>query len=362
MWGSMNMKVAMTFESPNKIGMTREEYRKIVQELKKRNIESKIVKIINVTTQWVKGKLRKVVLVAVILANGLFATQAFACDEYTIQAGDSWGKLSSRTGFTVAYLKQINGKETDFLKAGETVVLPSMEEYLADMPEHGTIDTSILIKKPPVSKGNSQQDAGKNENHQKPSAAEQVHIVQKGDSLWKIARSYHTTVEKIMKDNGFTSAALKPGQKIIMHDPGQTNQPEKNPPAGSSNTEQGTGEKPAIDNEQAYSVKKGDNLWKIARAHQTTVEKIMKDNQLTSTKLKINQKLVIKHESFKTATAKITDIGDPTTVYLTKEDGKELILQIPYGKEWEFQLLRGKKINVTYVEHHEGAGKLVQYK
>ncbi|HWO98072.1 MAG TPA: LysM peptidoglycan-binding domain-containing protein [Bacillus sp. (in: firmicutes)] len=356
------MKTAMAFENPNKIGMTREEYRKIVEELKKQNAESKIVKILSVTTQWVKGKLRKVVLVVVLLANGLFASQAFACDEYTVKAGDSWGKLSNRTGFTVEYLKQINGKETDFLKIGETVVLPSMEEYLADVAEGGTPNPSILIKQPPVSKENSRPAAGKDEKHQDTAEDKQIHTVQKGDSLWKIAKSYRTTVETIMKDNGFTSSVLKPGQKIIIRHSQQGNQAGKIPAAESSNTAQSTEEKPAVHNEQTYSVKKGDNLWKIARAHQTTVEKIMKDNQLTSTKLKINQKLVIKHENFKSTTAKMVDIGDPTTVYLTKEDGKELILQIPYGREWEFQLLRGKKINVTYVEHQEGVGKLVQYK
>lgn len=356
------MKAVMTFESPNKIGMTREEYRKIVEELKKQNMQSKIVKIINVTTQWVKGKLRKVVLAAVILANGLFVTQAFACEEYTIQAGDSWSKLSNRTGFTVEYLKQINGKETDFLKAGETVALPSMEEYLADVEAGGMPNPSILIKQLPVSKEVAQPSSQKNDNQQKPAAATRIHIVQKGDSLWKIAKNYQTTVESIMQHNEFTSTTLKPGQKIIIHHPKQVDQVGKNPNLDSSNTEQRAGEKPAVQSEKTYSVKKGDNLWKIARAHQTTVEKIMKDNQLTSTKLKINQKLVIKHENFKSVTAKMTDIGDPTTVYLTQENGKELILQIPYGKEWEFQLLRGKKINVTYIEHHEGVGKLVQYK
>jgi LysM repeat protein len=349
--GQRKMKVAMTFENPNKIGITREEYKELLKELKRRKLGSKIVKIIGVTTKWIKGRLRKVVLAVVILANGLFATQAFACNEYSVQAGDSWGKLSKRTGFTIEYLKQINGKDTDFLKIGETVVLPDMEEYLADVEDYETLNTDILIKK--LTKPTEHSRLEESRTNQD----EQIYIVKKGDNLWKIARNHHTTVEKIMHDNHLTSTKLKPGQKIMIKHTETTN----NKPVDSQKTEQSSSENTASYKEKIYIVKKGDNLWKIARSHHTTVERLMKDNQLISSNLKIGQKIVIKHQNVKTVLAKMTDVGDPTTAYFMKEDGKELILQIPYGKEWEMQLLRGKKIKITYLEHDEGVGKLVHY-
>ena len=36
------------------------------------------------------------------------------------------------------------------------------------------------------------------------------YIVQPGDSLWKIAKKFHTTVDNIMDTNGLTSDLLQP--------------------------------------------------------------------------------------------------------------------------------------------------------
>lgn len=42
------------------------------------------------------------------------------------------------------------------------------------------------------------------------------YIVQPGDSLWKIAKKFHTTVDNIMETNGLSSDHIKPGDKLIL--------------------------------------------------------------------------------------------------------------------------------------------------
>lgn len=42
------------------------------------------------------------------------------------------------------------------------------------------------------------------------------YVVQPGDSLWKIAKKFHTTVDNIMEINGLTDHAIKPGDKLIL--------------------------------------------------------------------------------------------------------------------------------------------------
>lgn len=42
------------------------------------------------------------------------------------------------------------------------------------------------------------------------------YIVQPGDSLWKIAKKFHTTVDTIMETNGLTEHEIKPGDRLIL--------------------------------------------------------------------------------------------------------------------------------------------------
>lgn len=46
------------------------------------------------------------------------------------------------------------------------------------------------------------------------SPKESIHIVKKGDTLYRISKSYGTSVEKIMKLNGLKNTSIKIGQKI----------------------------------------------------------------------------------------------------------------------------------------------------
>lgn len=46
--------------------------------------------------------------------------------------------------------------------------------------------------------------------------SETIHIVVPGDSLWKIARKYKTTIKAIQEKNGLKTDRLRPGQELII--------------------------------------------------------------------------------------------------------------------------------------------------
>ena len=104
-----------------------------------------------------------------------------------------------------------------------------------------------------------------------------TYIVKKGDSLYSIANIYDTNVNALIKLNNLKSANLSIGQALLI--------PEKY--SIPSN----------IPNYINYTVKKGDNLYSIARNFNIDVATIVKDNSLNNTNLSIGQNLKIRSKN-----------------------------------------------------------------
>ena len=145
---------------------------------------------------------------------------------YIVQKGDTLYSISKKLNTTVDKIKNLNNLSNNTITIGQILKIPS-------------------------------QDSSTNNV---------TYTVIKGDSLWKIANNYNTTVDKIKEANNLSSNLLSIGQKLII---------------------------PSSENYITYTVKKGDSLWKIANSYNTSVDKIKKLNNLSSNLLSINQKLLI---------------------------------------------------------------------
>ena len=108
------------------------------------------------------------------------------------------------------------------------------------------------------------------------------YVVVKGDTLGKIAKKNGVKLKALEDANpGIVPTKLKVGQKLSI-----PAAPSVAPAAGTAMDSTGTGE-------EVYAVKSGDTLTKIAKANGTTVKAIESENNLTTTKIKVGQKLKI---------------------------------------------------------------------
>jgi len=115
-----------------------------------------------------------------------------------------------------------------------------------------------------------------------PPAAGTEYTVVKGDTLAKIAKAHGVTLKALEDANpGVVPTKLKIGKKLTLP-PGGAAAPTI-PGAVAPTEVAATGE--------TYTVKSGDTLTKIATSHGTTVKAIESENNLTTTKIKVGQKL-----------------------------------------------------------------------
>lgn len=114
-----------------------------------------------------------------------------------------------------------------------------------------------------------------------PVAGSNSYVVQRGDSLYSIARKYNTTVGELMDLNNLTSTSLQVGQ--ILKLPYSENNGTTTP-----------------SNENTYKVVSGDSLYSIARKYNTTVDELKRLNNLTSNTLSIGQVLKVPSKTTET--------------------------------------------------------------
>lgn len=129
----------------------------------------------------------------------------------------------------------------------------------------------------------------------KEGKSQEIYTVKKGDSLWKIANKYNTTVEKLKSANNLKTNTLSVGQKLVI--PSISVSPEVS---------------------DTYIVQKGDSLWSIANKFNMTVSELKNLNNLTNNLLSIGQVLKIKDSSNNGKTTYTVQKGDSLWIIANK--------------------------------------------
>jgi membrane-bound lytic murein transglycosylase D len=121
--------------------------------------------------------------------------------QYRIRPGDSLGAIARRFGVTVDQLIAWNRLDGTLIRAGATLLLFGSDQ---DAP------------KAPVRQASSKSAAPKPPSTPATRTAAQIHRVRAGDSLWKIAMNYKTSVEALRRSNSNLGDTLKVGDRVVI--------------------------------------------------------------------------------------------------------------------------------------------------
>jgi len=149
---------------------------------------------------------------------------------YTVRWGDTLFSIAAQFGVTVEVIKSANGLSSDTILVGQQLVIPLPSSPSSPAPGSG---------------------------------ATTVHIVQPGETLFRIALRYNTTVEAIAQANNISNPwYIYPGQQLTV-----PLGPTSNVPPSPRRT---------------YVVQPGDTLYAIALRFNTTVEALMVLNNMSN--------------------------------------------------------------------------------
>ena len=136
--------------------------------------------------------------ISCVTASLFIASPLFADTTYTVKKGDTLYSISRKYEITVPELKTANNLESDFVKEGARLVIPS-----------ANIQNAAALSSSNASSSSSVPSTAKEEKKIS------IYEVQKGDTLYAIARKFQTTLPEILSLNNIeTTATIMPGQKI----------------------------------------------------------------------------------------------------------------------------------------------------
>lgn len=161
--------------------------------------------------------------------TGNFQTEVI---NYTVVRGDTLGEIASRFGTTVQEIADLNGiQNVNLIYPGEVLRITTNSNVRGDVVN---------------------------------ATGKTIYTVKRGDNLWNIALRFGTTVQDIVNWNGIRNPNLiYPGQRIVLY--------------RSSNN---------FSNQYySYTVRRGDNLWRIARRFRVSVNRIARLNGIQNPRM-----------------------------------------------------------------------------
>lgn len=226
----------------------------------------------------------------------------FMNNSYIVKKGDTLWGISNQFGVSVTELSELNGVNAATLKIGQVLKIPTNSGTNPDNMFMYTVkkgDTLWSIARvygtsvEEIKKLNYFTDNDlyigqviripeiytKEEDMYVPQFMN--YTVKKGDTLYSIAKKYNLSVDTLISDNALKTNTLSIGKNLKI----RTDNVEV--------IEECFGEAYIPKNSKTYIVKKGDSLYSIAKAYNTTVEGLKKKNNLTTNNLSIGQVLKI---------------------------------------------------------------------
>lgn len=200
------------------------------------------------------------VTASAVIASTMFGGQTADAASYKVKPGDSLWSISQKYNTSVANLQAWNNLSNHIILPNQVLEIDG---------------TSSKSKAP--SKGKSPT-----------SSKSSTYTVKAGDSLSKIAAAHGISLKNLMDWNNLSSTLIYPGDKFVVSKSAAGSKPSNSGSSSSGNSSSGSSS-----GGSTYTVKSGDTLGAIAKAHGISLNNLMKWNNLSSHLIYPGDKLAV---------------------------------------------------------------------
>lgn len=218
--------------------------------------------------------------------------------KYTVKSGDTLYRIAANNGTTVANLKSWNNLSSDTIFVGQQLVV-SLSSSGSDSGGNTSGGTSS---------GNTSGSTGGDTTVTNGTK----YTVKSGDTLYRIAANHGITLATLKSWNNLSSDMIYVGQQLVV----SANASSSNSSGGSSSSNTGNSSGSSSSNTGStavsgatYTVKTGDNLYRIAVNHGITLANLKSWNNLKNDMIYVGQKLVVSqsaNSSSQTSSSQVT--------------------------------------------------------
>lgn len=196
---------------------------------------------------------------------------------HTVRPGDNLGAIASKYGVTVKEIKDWNNMRSTALQSGKKLKIQVKDTTSVQEEAIAKVDAG-------VSKATKTKSPVVAETNLKKSTAIAEHTVSEGETLTTIAKKYRMYVADLKKINNLKESTVKVGDKLKLKATiDNVDKAEQIEEAVASNDTK----------ENIHTVKKGENIFQIAKIYKIGVDDILNWNNLTTTNINVGDELKI---------------------------------------------------------------------
>ncbi|MEM0962822.1 MAG: LysM peptidoglycan-binding domain-containing protein [Bacteroidota bacterium] len=249
--------------------------------------------------------IRPLALLALLTAGSALAQPASV---YVVQPGDTLYRISRAHGLTVAELQALNGLDGTTIEVGQRLRVRQGAAITDSVPVEPVESPTSPGERVPDRPTLDPEPPAVDPTPRGPASSGVVHVVTAGETLFRIALRYDTTVDDLRRLNGIRGDQIEVGQRLVVSAGRGSGRSATGQPVPLGAARDWSITETTVPADLIHFVEPGETLYSVAHALGLSVDALARANAVSTAPLRPGTMLVLP-EAVNPARAADPDLG-----------------------------------------------------